>query len=130
MLSLGFRGSGSISGPGMSETGLTVPDMDEPLSRYNISVTVGCEGGSPPGPAAFTLAANQAAWARSASIICAHLAGTIISVVTVTAPDRYAAVAIARAVVYDALKRQAMSSSQTAHDRAHEHAQVRSTACS
>jgi hypothetical protein len=70
-------------------------------------VTAGCDGGSLPDPAAFTAAAGQAARSRSASIISAHLADTIISVVTVTAPDRYAAVAVARAVVSDALKGQA-----------------------
>ncbi len=45
------------------------------------------------------------AWSRSASIISAHLADKIISIVTVTAPDRYSAAAVARAVVSDALKR-------------------------
>jgi hypothetical protein len=63
-------------------------------------------------------AAGRAAWRRSASIISAHLAGRIISVVTVTAPGRYAAVAVARAVVSDALNRQALSSSHSADDRA------------
>jgi hypothetical protein len=48
----------------------------------------------------------------------------IISVVTVTAPDRYAAVAVARAVVSDALKRQAPSSSQPADDRAQHRAEM------
>ena len=67
--------------------------------------------------AAFTAAADQAAWRRSASIISAHLAGRIISVVTVTAPGRYAAVTVARAVVSDALNRQALSSSHSADDR-------------
>ena len=61
---------------------------------------------------------KEAAWRRSASIISAHLADKIISVVTVTAPDRYAAVAVARAVVSDALNRQALSSSRSADDRA------------
>jgi hypothetical protein len=102
----------------MSETGRTVPDMNEPLGRYNVTVTVACEGGSSPDPAAFTVAADQAAWRRSASVISAHLAGKIITVVTVTAPDRYAARAVARAVVCDALKRQALSSSHSADDRA------------
>jgi hypothetical protein len=83
----------------MSETGLTVPDMNEPLSPYDITVTVRRGGGSRPDPAAFAAAADQAAWSRSASIISAHLADKIISVVTVMAPDRYAAVAVARAVV-------------------------------
>ncbi len=71
-----------------------------------------------PDPAAFAAAADQAAWGRSATIISAHLADKIISVVTVTAPDRYAAVAVARAVVSAALKRQALSSSQSPDDRA------------
>jgi hypothetical protein len=97
----------------MSETGLTLPDMNEPLSRYNITNTVGCDGGYLPDPAAFAAAADQAAWGRSASIITAHLADKIISVVTVTAPHRYAALAVARAVVSDALKRQAPSLSQS-----------------
>ena len=84
-----------------------MPDMNEPLSRYNVTMTIGCNGGYLPDPAAFGAAADQAAWSRSASIISAHLADKIISVVTVVAPDRYAAVAVARAVVADALKRQA-----------------------
>lgn len=108
----GFQGLGSIPGPGMSQTGHTVPDMNEPLSRYTVTVTVGCDGGYLPDPAAFTAAAERAARSRSASIISAHLADTIISVVTVTAPDRYAAAAVARAVVSDALKGQALSASQ------------------
>jgi hypothetical protein len=92
--------------------------MNEPLSRYDVTVTVACEGGSRPDPVTFAAAADRAAWRRSASIITAHLAGRIISVVTVTAPDRYAAVAVARAVVSDALNRQALSSSDSAGDRA------------
>ena len=57
----------------------------------------------PSRPGRVRAAADQAAWRRSASIITAHLADKIISVVTVTAPDRYAAVAVARAVVADTL---------------------------
>jgi hypothetical protein len=112
VLSVTFQGFGSIASPEMSQTGRTVPDMNEPLSRYNVTVTAGCDGGYLPDPAAFTVAAERAAWSRSASIISAHLADQIISVVTVTAPDRYAAMTVARAVVSDALKRQALSSSQ------------------
>ena len=78
--------------------------MNEPLSRYEVTVTVTCDGGHPADPAVFTAAAERAAWSRSASIISAHLADKIISVVTVTAPDRYAAVAVARAVVSDAYR--------------------------
>jgi hypothetical protein len=115
--------------PEMSETGRTVPDMNEPLSRFNVTVTVGCDGGYLPDPAAFAAAADRAAWRRSASIISAHLADKIITVVTVSAPDRYAAVAVARAVVADALQRQAMSSSQSAGDRAHHRAEANRTAC-
>jgi hypothetical protein len=92
--------------------------MNEPLSRYDVSVTVGCDGRSLPDPAAFTAAADHAAWCRSASIMSAHLANKIISIVTVTAPDRYAAEVVARAVVSDALERQALSSSRSAADRA------------
>jgi len=87
--------------------------MNEPLSRYNVTATVRCDGGCLPDPAAFAVAAGQAAWGRSASIVSAHVADKIISVVTVTAPDRYAAVAVARAVVSDALNRQVLSSSQS-----------------
>jgi hypothetical protein len=97
----------------MSKTGRTVLDMHESLSRYDVTVTVGCEGGSLPDPAAFAAAADQAARRRSATIISAHLADKIISVVTVIAPDRYAAVAVARAAVADALTRQALSSASS-----------------
>jgi hypothetical protein len=82
--------------------------MHEPLSRYEVAVTVGCEHGARPDPAAFAVAAGRAAWARSASIISAHLADKIISVVTVTAPGRSAAAAVARAVVSDAPSRLAL----------------------
>jgi hypothetical protein len=99
--------------------------MTEPLSRYTVTVTVGCHGGSLPDPGVFAVAADQAAWSRSASIISAHLADRVISVVTVTAPDRYAAVAVARAVVSDASRRQALSSIQSADGRAHHRAEVR-----
>jgi hypothetical protein len=107
----------------MSETGRTVPDMNEPLSRYDVTVTVACDGGSRPDPATFAAAADQAAWRRSASIITAHPADKIISVVTAPAPDRYAAVAVARAVVSDALNRQALSPSYSADDGAQHRAE-------
>jgi len=102
-----------------------IEPANEPVSRYNVSVTVGCDGGSLPDSAAFAAAADQAAWSRSASIISAHLADKIISVVTVTAPDRFTAAAVARAVVSDALKRQVLSSSPSAHDHARHRAQAR-----
>ena len=103
--------------------------MNEPLSRYNVTVTARCDGGYLPDPAVFTVAAERAAWSRSASIISAHLADEIISVVTVTSPDRYAAMTVARAVISDALKRQAPSSTQPADDRARYRAEVRRTPC-
>ena len=97
--------------------------MNEPFSRYNVTVTVACDGCSGLDPATFAAAADRAAWRRSASIISTHLAGRIISVVTVTAPGRYAAVAVARAVVSDALNRQVLSSSHSADDRAQHRAE-------
>lgn len=71
-------------------------------------------GGYLPDPAAFTAAAGQAASRRSACIISARLADKTISVVTANAPDRYAAAAVARAIVSGGLKRQALSFSQQA----------------
>jgi hypothetical protein len=65
------------------------------------------ESGQVPDPVTFAAAASQAAWRRSASIVTPHTAGTIISVVTVDAPGRYAAVAVARAIVSGALRQQA-----------------------
>jgi len=35
----------------MPQTGRTLPDMHESLSRYDVTVTVGCQGGSLPDPA-------------------------------------------------------------------------------
>jgi hypothetical protein len=95
----------------MSDTGLTVPSMTEPPSRYDVTVTVARDDGSLPDPAVFAVAAQQAASARSASIMSAHTAEKIISIVTVQAADRPAAVAIALAVVSEALRRLAVSSS-------------------
>jgi hypothetical protein len=83
-----------------------VPDMYEPPSRYNVIITISREGGRLPDPVGFAVAADQAAWRRSASIVSAYTADQIISVVTVRAPGRYAAAAVARAVVSDALKSQ------------------------
>ena len=58
-----------------------------------------------PSPAEFAAAPQQAASARAASIVSAHTAGQIVSVVTVLAADQPAAVAIALAVASDTLKR-------------------------
>jgi len=78
--------------------------MHEPPSQYNVTVTVARDG-KLPDPVAFAVAADQAAWRRSASIVSAHMTDRIISIVTVYAPDRHAAVAVANAVVSDALRR-------------------------
>jgi hypothetical protein len=86
-----------------------VAGMYEPTSRYNVTVTVAGDDGKLPDLAAFAVAADEAAWRRSASIVSAHMADRIISIVTVYSPDRYAAVAIAEAVVSDALRNLAPS---------------------
>ena len=78
--------------------------MDEPPSRYDVTITVARKDGRLPDPVTFEAAADRAAWRRSASIITAHTADQIITVITVQAPGRYAAVAVARAVVSDALE--------------------------
>jgi hypothetical protein len=83
-----------------------VPGMAEPPRRYNVTITVAREDGRLPDLVSFAAAAERAAWRRSASIVTAHTADQIISVVTVHAPGRYAAEAVARAVVSDALKHQ------------------------
>jgi hypothetical protein len=83
--------------------------MYEPTSRYNVTVTVTADNGELPDLAAFAVAADEAAWRRSASIVSAHMADRIISIVTVYSPDRYAAVAVAEAVVSDALRHVAPS---------------------
>jgi hypothetical protein len=96
----------------MSDIGLMVPGMHEPPSRYNVTITVAREGGRLPDPVSLAAAADRAAWRRFASIVSAHTADQIISVVTVYAPARYAAVAVARAVVSDALKHHVPASGQ------------------
>lgn len=103
--------------PKMSAIRLMVPGMYETPSRYNITITVSRDqDGQLPDPVAFAAAADEAAWRRSASIISAHTDNRIISIVTVHAPDRNAAVAVARAVVSDALRHRTASAGQSAHD--------------
>ena len=96
----------------LSDTGLRVPIVHEPPGRYDVIIRVARDGGQLPDPVVFAVAADQAASRRSASIISVHTADAIISVVTVTAPSQYAALAVARAVVSDALKPQAPSPAQ------------------
>ena len=75
--------------------------MTELPRRYDVTVTVDRDGGHLPDPAEFVVAAQHAASARAASIVSAHTAGQIISVVAVHAAAQPAAVAIALAVVSD-----------------------------
>ena len=96
----------------MSDTRHTVPSMTERPRRYDVTITVDQDGGHHPNPAEFAVAAQQAASARAASIVSAHTAGQIVSVVTVVAADQPAAVAVALAVVSDALKRPVGSSAR------------------
>ena len=91
-----------------------MPIVHEPPSRYDVIIRVARDGGQLPDPVTFAVAADQAASRRSASIISVHTDDAIISVVTVTAPGRYAALAVARAVVSHALKPQAPSPAQLA----------------
>jgi hypothetical protein len=80
-----------------------VPDMDNPPGRYDITVRVARDDGhSFPDPAAFAVAASQAASSMNASVVSAHAAEEIICVVSVAALDRPSAVAVALAVVADA----------------------------
>ena len=88
----------------MSHITLTVPDMNKPPSRYDVTVRVAKDDGHPPDPATFAAAASKAASSRNASVVSAHTAEEIICVVSVAAPDRPAAVAVALAVVADALR--------------------------
>jgi hypothetical protein len=81
----------------------------EPPSRYTVTVTVGRGGSQLPAPVTLQLAVGQAASRTSASIVSAHTAGKIISIDTVCAPDRYAAIIVGPAVVSGALKDQALS---------------------
>ena len=71
---------------------------------YDVTITVDQDGGHHPNPAEFAVAAQEAASARAASIVSAHTAGQIVCIVTVLAADQPAAVAVALAVVSDALK--------------------------
>jgi hypothetical protein len=93
-----------------------MPSMYELPGRYDVIIKVASDGGQLPDEVAFAAAADQAASRRSASIVSVHTDDTIISVVTVHAPGWYAARAVARAVVSDALESRASSSSRSGHD--------------
>ncbi len=62
------------SRPEMSYTTLTVPGMNEPPSRYDVTVRVARDDGRQPGPAAFAVAASQAASSSNAGVVSAHTA--------------------------------------------------------
>jgi hypothetical protein len=96
----------------MSDTGLTVPGMTEPPRRHDVTITVDRDGGQLPDPAEFAVAAERAASARAASIVTAHTASQIVSIVTVLAVEQPAAVAAALAVVSDALRCPVVSSTR------------------
>ena len=106
----GNRVATSLSGDGqraprMSHITLTVPGMNKPPGRYDVTVRVAKDDGHSPDPAAFAAEpARQAASRVNASVLSAHTAEEIICVVDVAAPDRPAAVAVALAVVAGALK--------------------------
>jgi hypothetical protein len=84
------------------------PRSEERLTAFTPKVlrhvTVARDGGHLPHPAEFAMADERsAAAARTVSIVTAYTAWQIISVVTVHAADQPAAVAIAPAVLSEAL---------------------------
>jgi hypothetical protein len=87
--------------PEMSYTTRTVPSMNEPPRRHDITIRIATEPGRQPGPAASAVTASRAAAAQNASILTAHTAEEIVSILAATGPE---ATAIALAVVAGALK--------------------------
>jgi hypothetical protein len=88
----------------MSHTTFTVPHMNEPPSRHDITIRVAKEADRHTDPAAFAAAASRDAADRHASILSARTADEIICVVSVPAATGPQAVAVALAVVADALR--------------------------
>ncbi len=88
----------------MSDARFTVTSMIGPLRLHDVTVTVDRDDGCLPNPAEFAVAAQQAASARTASIVSTHTTEQIISVITAHAADWPAAVAIALAVVSEAFR--------------------------
>jgi len=78
--------------------------MTDPPRRHDITIRVAKEAGRHTDPAAFAAAASLAAAGRDASILSAHTAEEIICVVSVAAVTGPQAVAVALAVVADALR--------------------------
>jgi hypothetical protein len=87
----------------MSYTTFTVPNMNEPPRRHDITIRVAKQAGRHTDPATFAAAASQAAAGRDASILSAHTAEEIICIVTAVAATGPQAAAVALAVVADAL---------------------------
>lgn len=87
-------GAGATYG-GMSDTGLTVPDMTGSVCCYDVTVTMDNDGSSLNELAEFAAAAGQTAARRNASIMWAHTARQLISIITVPAADQPGAVAAA-----------------------------------
>jgi hypothetical protein len=102
--------------------------MYEPPIRCNVTVTVAREDGQVQDPLAFAAAASQAAWRRSASIVSAHTADTIISVVTVDTPGRDAAAAAACAIVAGTLSIRLPAARQQTSDTSRRAAAQRASA--
>ena len=96
----------------MSDTALTVPGMTEPPRRYDVTITMDRDGGHRPDPAEFAVVAEQAASARAASIVSAHTTSQVVRIVTVLAVEQPVAVAVALAVVSDALRCPVVSSTR------------------
>jgi hypothetical protein len=59
--------------------------------RYDVTATVARDGGHLSRSGRLAVAAGQAALSRAASVVGAHTAGQIVSVVTVETADRSAA---------------------------------------
>ena len=88
----------------MSDTGLTVSCMMDLPRRYDVTITVDRDNGHLPNPTEFAVAADLAASARAASVVSAHTASQIVTIVAVRVGDLPAALAVALAVVSDTLK--------------------------
>jgi hypothetical protein len=74
--------------PEMSHTTFTVPYVNEPPRRHDITIRVAKEADRHTDPAAFAAAASRAAAGRHASILSAHTAEEIICVVSVPRGQR------------------------------------------
>ena len=70
---------------------------------YDVTIIVNRDGGYLPNPAEFAATAERAASARNASVMSAHTAEKLISIFTLQAADRPAAVAVALAMVSEAI---------------------------